>query len=260
MFTWVCQRCGKEVDIAEVECPHCAVDAGSTKLGSAHGADRKPAQEELRPKPPPERSERSPAEAPPQERLPSPSRVVSDLSSVPRPEPPPDAFALKPIHLVLFFVGVLAALAVAVYLARPDLFAVEGIELPKLPRAELAPLQEGPIEVAGIRSWRDIDANLKVRAVVVNHTAGPYPELRFRVTLRDPEAEEDAPDAAAFEVELEEPLQGRESREIETELLAPEGLTAIPDWNRIQVRVEAVESASLGSDRGPTAMPSEDSR
>ncbi len=221
MFTWVCQRCGKEVDIAEVECPHCAVEAGQTKLGSAHGADRGAVEDAL---PLPEREPSASTHRP----LPSPARSAP---------PPPHAFALKPIHLVLFFLGVLAALAVAVYLARPELFAFEGVSLPKLPKAEAPPLQDGALEVAGIRAWRDADARLKVRAVLVNHTAGPYPRNRLSIALHDPAAEEHAPAAATFEVELEEPLLARESREIETELLAPEGLTALPEWNRIQVRV-----------------------
>lgn len=234
MFTWVCQRCGKEVDIAEVECPFCKAETGGTELGSAHGAARGPVEEDY-----PAKAE-APARA--EERLPPPRRTEAPASTVPRPEPPPHALAVRPLHLALFLLVLLLSLAAAIYFARPDLFAFEGVSLPKLPRAEVAPLQEGPIEVAGIRAWRDADAKLKVRAVMVNHTAGTYPDRRWRVTLRDPETQEDAPAAATFDVELDEPLEGRGSREIETELLAPEGLTALPEWNRIQVQLEAIES------------------
>lgn len=233
MFTWVCQRCGKEVDIAETECPHCAVDSGRTKLGSAHGAARGPLEVDY------------PAATPAEERLPPPKRAEALTSTVPRPAPPPHAFAVKPVHLALFLVAVLLSLAVAVYLARPELFAFGGIKLPKLPRAEYVPLQAGPIEVAGIRTWRDAEAKVKVRAVLVNHTAGTHPDRHLRITLSDPAAEEGTPPAATFEVELEEPLAGRGSQEVETDLLAPEGLTALPDWNRIRVHVEAVNPDPL---------------
>jgi len=234
MFTWVCQRCGKEVDIAEIECPFCKAELRGTQLGSAHGATRGPVEEDY-----PARTE-APARS--EERLPPPRRTEELASTVPRPEPPAHPLAIRPLHLALFLLALLLSLAAAVYFARPDLFAFEGVSLPKLPRAEVAPLQQGPIEVAGVRTWRDAEAKLKVRAILVNHTAGTYPDRHWRVTLRDPSAAEDAPPAATFDVELEEPLDGRASREIETDLLAPEGLTALPEWNRIQVQLEAIES------------------
>jgi hypothetical protein len=235
MFTWVCQRCGKEVDIAEIECPFCKADTGGTELGSAHGAARGPVEEDY-----PAKAEAPAARA--DQPLPPPRRMAPPASTVPRPEPPPHPLAIRPLHLALFLLVLLLSLAAAIYFARPDLFAFEGVSLPKLPSAEVAPLQDGPIEVAGIRAWRDAEAKLRVRAVMVNHTAGTYPERRWRVILRDPAAEEDAPAAASFDVELEEPLEGRASREVETELLAPEGLTALPEWNRIQVQIEAIEA------------------
>ena len=239
MFTWVCQRCGKEVDIAEVECPRCSVESGATKLGSAHGAARGPVDEEyLAP------SSALPAARPSQEpraeeSLPPPQRGVSAESTVPRPAPPQHALAIRPLHLGLFLLILLISLAAAVYMARPDLFSMEGVSLPELPRAEVAPLQQGPVEVAGIRTWRDAEAKLKVRAVIVNHAAAPFDEPNLRVTLSDPEAGPDPPPAATFEVVLEEPIPARASLEIETDLEAPEGLTALPDWNRIRVALQS---------------------
>jgi hypothetical protein len=161
----------------------------------------------------------------------------------------PHAFAVRPLHLALFGLALLGSLAGAVYLARPDLMTVEGMSLPKLPSlgsAEVQPLQQGPIEVAGIRAWRDEQSKLRIRAVLVNHTAGAHPAMRYRVLLRDPAAEQQAPPAATFEVQLDEPLGGRESREIEADLFAPDGLTALPDWNRIQVTIEEVPAEPAG--------------
>jgi hypothetical protein len=162
----------------------------------------------------------------------------------PAPLPAPQhAFAVRPLHLLLFGLVLVLSLAGAIYLARPDLMTVEGVSLPKLPGREPPPLQEGPIEVSGIRTWRDEQAKLRVRAVLINHTAGPYPELNFRISLLNPEAEDAAPAAATFEVKLEEPIAARASREVEADLIAPDGLTALPEWNRMPVRLEAIPPA-----------------
>jgi hypothetical protein len=144
------------------------------------------------------------------------------------------------LHLLLVALVLLASLGFAVYVARPDLMTVEGVSLPKLPSlAEPEPpLQTGPVEVAGVRTWRDPQSKLKVRAVLINHTEGPLSDLAYTVSLRDPAAAEDAPPAATFDVRLEEPLGPRESREIETDLTAPGGLTALPNWNRMRVDLE----------------------
>jgi hypothetical protein len=235
MFTWVCQRCGKEVDISEVECPHCAVQARGAELGSAQGAARGPLEQPL----PPPREARL---LPPRRQESATPPLPLPASTVPRPPPQPHALAVRPLHLALFLLVLLISLAGAVYLARPDLISVEGVSLPKLPRRTAAPLQQGPIEVAGVRAWRDTDANLKVRAVLVNHGESPSSAGRLRVTLRDPEAEDSAPAAATFEVELAEPLAARESREVEADLVAPEGLTALPEWNRMRVELEPIGS------------------
>lgn len=238
MFTWVCQRCGKEVDVAEVECPFCAVERGRTALGSAHGSDRGVVDEPYREGP----SREQPARREPEDRLPPPAR--SNLPPTPAPLPPPShALAIRPLHLLLFGLVLLVSLGGAIYLARPDLVSVEGVSMPKLPKmgGEAAPLQQGSLEVSGIRAWRDAESKLRVKAVLVNHSAGPEKALAYHVALYAPDAEEDASPAATFDAKLEEPLGARESREVEAELLAPEGLTALPDWNRMHVVVEAGE-------------------
>ena len=228
MFTWVCQRCGKEVDVAEVECPHCAIAASRTALGSAQGSDRRPLEDY------------TPSEPPKSERLPQPARELKPPTPAALP-PPASAFAIRPIHLLLVTFVLLASLGFAIYLARPDLVTVEGMSLPKLPTLptrEQPPLQNGLVEVAGIRTWRDEQSKLKVRAVLVNHSDGATRDLSYTVSLRNPEAEDGAPAAATFEVQLEQPLGPRESREVETDLLAPDGLTALPEWNRMRVDLE----------------------
>ena len=226
MFTWVCQRCGKEVDVAEVECPHCAVEMNRSALGSAQGADRRPIEEDVYPA----------------EKLPPAQRAMRPPTPAPLP-PPQHALAIRPLHLFLFALVLAVSLAGAIYLARPDLMTVEGVSLPRLPRREAPPLQQGPIEIAGIRTWRDEQAKLRVRALLINHTAGPYPEQNFRISLRNPESEDEAPPGATFEIALEEPIGARASREVEAELIAPEGLTALPEWNRMRVEVEPIPAA-----------------
>ena len=227
MFTWVCQRCGREVDVAEVECPHCAVESARTAFGSARGSDRRKLEDVY------------PSEPEESERLPLPSRQEKPPTPALLP-PPPSAFSVRPFHLLLVALVLLASLAFAVYLARPDLMTVEGVSLPKLPTLATPepPLQTGSVEVAGVRTWRDVQSKLRVRAVLINHTEGPLSDLAYKVSLRDPASAEDAPPAATFEVQLEEPLGPRESREIETDLIAPEGLTALPNWNRMRVNLE----------------------
>ncbi|MEZ5365993.1 MAG: hypothetical protein R2748_27590 [Bryobacterales bacterium] len=241
MFTWVCQRCGKEVDVSEVECPHCAVGRGRTALGSAQGADRVAVVDEPYHDQPVREQPRleQPSRRAPEERLPPAAR--STLPPTPAPLPPPEhALAIRPLHLLLFGLVLLISLGGAIYLARPDLVSVEGVSMPKLPTigGEAAPLQEGPLEVSGVRAWRDAESKLRVKAVLVNHSAGPAKGLDYHISLYSPKAEEDAPPAATFDVKLEEPLGARESREVEADLLAPEGLTALPEWNRLRVVVE----------------------
>jgi hypothetical protein len=222
MFTWVCQRCGKEVDVSETVCPYCSAEGAKTALGSAQGADRRPLEDDLR-----------------AERLPAPKR--SALPPIPAPLPAPGhALAIRPLHLLMFVVVLALSLAGAIFLARPDLMTVEGVSLPKLPKLsgrEEPPLQQGPVEVAGIRAWRDDQSKLRVRAVLVNHTPGPLRDLGYTITLFNPEAEDDAPAAATFTVAFDTPLQSRESREVEAELDAPDGLTALPEWNRMRVAI-----------------------
>ena len=223
MFTWVCQRCGKDVDIAEIECPHCKAESGVR--GAALGSPSAP-----RMAPPPE----------------SPAPVVEpeeDLRPPPGPKPlAPEAPPLSVSGRLLALFGSLLALSIAgaLYLARPQMFDF-GFSLPKLPsfsRAAPPPLQDGPVEIAGVRAWRDEKSILRVRAVVVNHTDGAFGEPLMTVSLRHPDADPAGPPAATFEAKLDSPLPARSSREIETELLAPEGLTALPPWNRLIVEIE----------------------
>ena len=205
MFTWECPDCGKEVDVAEKECPNCK--AQFNKASTEDTADRLPRLIEREDEP---------------------------------PAPPKHAFTIQPTHLALFFVILIAAVLGAVYLSRPDIFKVDDVPLlaDSTAPAELGRAFEGSIEIAGIRYFYDDEIKPKVRAVVINHGEADKSAVELQVELRTLEAAEDAMPLATFEIDLEGPLAGRASTEIETDLTTAATIQAMPSWEQLRVDVK----------------------
>jgi hypothetical protein len=222
MFTWECPTCGRELDIAESECPHCAkkAKAASTAVAteSAVTAEKRPGQ----------------AAAPPH--LPPAQRAAA-----PRRQPAPTAWGMSGKHIAIFAVLAVVAIAAAVFFARPDLFR-------RAPLLEDVPLAEGAgdsgsaylgdIEVAGVRTWYDADYKPKVNAVVINHSESPQANVIFQVALRTREASITDTPLASFEIRLDKELGPREARDVQVDLNAMGTLASLPPWHRMRVDLQ----------------------
>jgi hypothetical protein len=226
MFTWECPKCGREIDIAKTACPNC--DPGE------------PAPSDLR----------QPTSVP----LPSPEKELADLVRSVPVEKPRQAFTLTPRQWLIFAFALVAAVGLAVYLAEPELFGFDRLqtqvqgwfqsepaEAPGIPSVD-------PVEVAGLRLWRQ-DDKLKLRAVLVNHSDLTQKrvvlELRLydidRKPVIDPKTERalDPEPFAAFIVSLQDELPSLESREVQAEIEAAPAADApaLPRWDRIRAEV-----------------------
>ncbi len=220
MFTWECPTCGRELDVSHKECPDCR----ATESG------------ELKPPEPPDSAQAesapTPAPRPPARPSPPPAKARTGAAA--------DAFQLAPSHLLLFVFLLGAAVAAAVFLARPDLFT--GVRLP-LGQAEPGPdVQPGrgssdPLEVAGVRVIGDEQEGRRVRVVVVNHSQLAQRGIVLRVDLLPLGAPEDADPAATFYLNLEEPLEPGEVREVEAPLQAEPDAFPLPPWQELRLDV-----------------------
>jgi hypothetical protein len=224
MFTWECPTCGRELDIAESECPYCSkkAKAASTSVATENAVDA----EKPRPGEP---------VAPPH--LPPPAQ----RGTAPRRPPPQASWGLQGKHVAIFAVLALLATALAVFFARPDLFR-RGPQLEDVPLAEgtgdSGSAYVGDIEVAGVRTWYDADYKPKVSAVVINHGENPQANVAFKVALRTREASTVDTPLASFEIRLDSPLQPREARDVQVDLNAMGTLASLPPWHTMRVDLE----------------------
>ena len=155
------------------------------------------------------------------------------------------SWGLQPKHLGIFAAILIIVVAVAIYLARPGFFGGRaGLQLEGVPPAseeaaseESAALRD--LEVAGIRTWYDVDYKPKVRAVVVNHSENTKEDLSLQVHLRPIQADRRASPLASFDIRLEGKLGPRESRDVETDLIAMGTLQSLPRWKELRIDVEA---------------------
>ena len=203
MFTWVCPDCGAEVDVAEKVCPRCQTkfEVDSTE----DTADKLPR-----------------------------------LKETPDPAPKPAPFSVKPTHLTLFVVALIAAVGLAVYFSQSG-----GLVLEDLPEDAIAEPTvtggsglAGPIEVTGLRFRYDDEFNPLVQAIVINHSNRELYGVHLAVKLNTVDAPADASPLATFEVTLEEPLGEQDSEEIEATMLIAGTIAALPPTDRLHVEVE----------------------
>lgn len=222
MFTWECPKCGRELDIAESECPHCSQKGKAASTAVA--------------------TEPKPAAKAPARGLPQPAaRRTPEPWEQPRPSA---SWGVQGKHIAIFGLLALVAVAAAVFLANPDLFRSQ-------PQLEDVPLGEGSgesgsaylgsIEVAGIRTWYDPDYKAKVTAAVINHSDSAQGSVNLRVALRTREASLTDTPLASFEIQLDEALGPREARDIEADLTAMGTLASMPPWYEMRVDLERPE-------------------
>jgi hypothetical protein len=249
MFTWVCQRCGREVDVAQTKCPNCEPAKGAdTELGSARGAA--PARAEPVKLPP--------LTAPPTPDAPAGPSATKQESDLPppgpaAPAPSPDVFSLKASHLLVFVFALLAAVAVAIGMSQPELLSEWRERLTAPAEAEegapIALPAPGAVEAAGLRAWRDEKAEVRIRATLVNHQMSPDPALEYQVLVFARADADTGKLLGSFEVKLDEPLAGRSAREVEASLDAPGGLAEFPHWSELVGRVQRPGGGAGESDQ-----------
>jgi hypothetical protein len=221
MFTWECPTCGRELDIAESECPYCSkkAKAAATAVATENAAatGQRPAEEHT---------------APPH--LPPPQRAAA-------PRPARATWGLQGKQIAIFGLLAVVAIAAGVFLARPDLFR-------RAPQLEDVPLAEGSgdsgsaylgdIEVAGVRAWYDADYKPKVNAVVINHGETPQKNVNLKVELRTREAAMSDTPLASFEIHLDKELAPREARDVQADLTAMGTLASLPPWRSTRVDLQ----------------------
>lgn len=149
-------------------------------------------------------------------------------------------YKLKPTHVALFIVAVIAAAGLAIYFSQP-----RGLVLEDLPEDAIAEPDvvagsglAGPIEVTDLRFRYDDQFTPLVQAVVVNRGNREIQGVRLAVKLNTVDAPAGASPLATFEVTLEEPLGEQASAEVESTMLIAGTIAALPPTDRLRVEVE----------------------
>ncbi len=238
MFSWICQRCGRDNPPSAVQCLSC---------GARYDED---------PTPPPEQ-----AAAPPEpdlEPAPEPIPEPKPVRVIPTPPVPRPPAAPRPIPVhqtapprsglptwlltILFFfaiVGVGAAIYYGIdYFRNRKAFPSAGVD----PAANVArtkvtsPLQKY-VEVVGIRLMQDSKKKPAARFLVVNHSPNSLDDLAATVTLwaSTNRSEEDSVGSFNFKVGSLAPF---ESKEITAPLNTKMKFYELPDWQNATPEIE----------------------
>ena len=227
MFTWDCPKCGKELDIATTVCPECGFSEAS------------PVED-----PPPGPAARAAAPSPPPASQPAAAPVLPPPAAYQTPPPAPQhALSIPAKPLAIISLLLVAAIGGFLYYNHSQtLKQASGLALENVP-SEPMEVQDATgepvsgLEVVGIRTWYDGQSKPKVRAVVVNHSDEGVAKVGLSVQLRPREATRNAPPLASFEVRLNDVLGPRESKEIETDLMALGTLASLPHWSKVRVDI-----------------------
>ena len=232
MFTWDCPKCGKELDIATAVCPEC----GYTEASPIEDPSPRPASRPTAPAP----AARPAVQAPPAQSAPAP---VLPPPAAYQPPPPQHALSVPAKPLIIVSLVLVAAIAGFLYyqhgetLSQTAGLALENAADDPIEMQDATGESVSGLEVVGIRTWYDDQSKPKVRAVVVNHTDEGVPKIGLSVQLRPREATRNAPPLASFEVRLKDVLGPRESKEIETDLVALGTLASLPHWSKVRVDI-----------------------
>ena len=225
MFTWICQKCGKEVPPAYSECPNCA--ALENKPVSVA-----PLTQEAPPPP------ASPA---------APSPVVA-APYVPPPLPPqpaarPTNRVAVPAWLVTLLVAaVLIIIGLTLVVLRNSnrtAAAAQSAAKPlEAPGAPVAAAQNGPfryVEFAGLRLTEDAKQKPFVQMLIVNHSGADLGELNTKINLRAVAQKTQEPVGTfAFKTTL----GPYESKEVKAPLDTRLRVYELPDWQFLRAEVQ----------------------
>jgi len=188
MFTWICPKCGKEVQPSDDECPYCreAVekqsDAGSPDVAAKPEVPKRPE--------PPVPSQRQPAASP------QPARGQSPPAQQTRGMVAMPGWAVALIVAVgligvgsLFYVllsggssepATTPSASESPFLEVPETGAAPGSETQSMVRY---------IEATGFRVTEDPSGRLEVRFLIVNHSAADFGDVAGTVYLRSADSE-----------------------------------------------------------------------
>jgi hypothetical protein len=215
MFTWECPTCGREIDIAESECPSCS----QRKKAADAAAAQTPVTAALPPRPAKARQ---------------------------APRAAGTSWGSQTKHLALFGLLVLLTAAAAAYLAMPELFrpdtAPEEAAVAE-GSGDAGSAYLGDIEVAGIRAVYDADFKTKVKAVVINHGESAQSNVDLQVALRTRQSSTRDTPLASFRIQLDEAIGPNESREVEVDLTTFGTLASLPPWHQLRVDLSRPQSA-----------------
>jgi hypothetical protein len=214
MFTWECPTCGREIDIAESECPSCS----QRKKAADTAAAQKPVAAALPPRPAKARQ--------------APRAAGASWGSQTK-------------HLALFGLLVLLTAAAAAYLAMPQLFRPDTPEEAAVAEGsgDAGSAYLGGVEVAGIRPVYDADFKTKVKAVVINHGESAQSNVDLQVALRTRQSSTRDTPLASFRIQLDEAIGPNESREVEVDLITFGTLASLPPWHQLRVDLSRPQSA-----------------
>lgn len=229
MFSWICPDCGAEVEASSDVCPSCSARGSSASDSAPVGSDKDAAEVPSEP----------------------PALVASPVSESPRQRPQGSSVEsglhLEKRHLVIFAVGLLLAVLVAVWAAGDPTGLFSGLGLEDPDGTEVSPVEtfsigvQGAVEVSGIRPYYDEDFQTHVKAFVANHSSEPQ-SVALRVMLRVREATQQAPPLATFKIVIPDPIGPNGGTEIDVVLNAMGSLQSFPRWDEIRVDVEPLGS------------------
>ena len=244
MFTTECPRCGRELDVGETQCRHCA-SADEAKASPAPVA-RPPARRPPRPEPPAAKAAPLPAAEPPSTQAPPPAdSMPRQTARRPRPRARKAVWSVPPAVLWVFAAFLVGVVGTALYHTNNEWFGASKVTLENVPEeiSGVPSAVDGDLEIAGLRTWWDIETEtIRVRAVVINH--GDLPRGGdYKVHLRSVNSRPSAGAVAGFDLRITEALAPREARDVEAELMSLAHPSALPDW--IDQRIELEELAPV---------------
>ena len=247
MFTTECPRCGRELDVGEVECRHCASadetrDSPPPAPVSAPPSPERPRPEPVaRADPPPPAAETPRAKAAP--------RPDAAPRTVPQPRPRrrarKAAWNVPPAFLWVLAAFLAGVVGTALYHTNGEWFGASNLDLEDVPEeiSGVPSAIDGDLEIAGVRTWWDLETEtIRVRAVVINH--GEVPRRGdYKVHLRSVDSRPSAGAIAGFDLRITEALAPREARDVEAELMSLAHPSALPAWTEQRIELEELAPA-----------------
>lgn len=147
------------------------------------------------------------------------------------------------MYLAIFAGFLVGTIGIAIYFSSPETFGgklrLENVDDQVQEGYGIASASLGDIEVSGVRTWWDAEAEkIKVRAVVVNHGDRPKSNVDLKVHVRPLDSDLSTPPLASFDLQLDGELGPRESRDVESELASLAHPSALPRWSETRIELE----------------------